>query len=52
VSSREAHDLTLFYSRKLYRDWESPKPKPNELVENPVPEEFLDKVILGMLVKS
>ncbi len=44
---REAHDSSLFYSRKLYGDFELPKPRPEDLVENPVPPDFLDKVVLG-----
>ncbi|OYT55427.1 MAG: SAM-dependent methyltransferase [Candidatus Hecatellales archaeon ex4484_218] len=47
VSGRESHDSTPFYSRKLYGEWEPPKPKPEYLIENPLPEEFLDKVVLG-----
>ncbi len=47
VSSRESHDSSFFYSRKLYKDMKLPKPKPKDLVENPVPSEFLDKVVLG-----
>lgn len=44
---REAHDSSLFYSRKLYKDIKLPKPRSEDLVENPVPPEFLDKIILG-----
>ena len=44
---RESHDSTPFYSRKLYRDISLPKPSPKDLVENRVPDEFLDKIILG-----
>jgi len=44
---REAHDSSPFYSRKVYRDVELPEPSPRDLVENPVPPEFLDKIILG-----
>ncbi len=47
VSGRVSHDSTLFYSRKLYKDISIPKPSPKDLVENKVPEEFLDKIILG-----
>jgi len=44
---RESHDSSPFYSRKLYRDVELPEPTPEDLVENPVPEELLDKVVVG-----
>lgn len=44
---REAHDSTPFYSRKLYQGSVLPKPNEKELVENLVPEDFLDKIILG-----
>lgn len=44
---RVSHDSTPFYSRKLYKSINIPKPKPEDLVENPVPDEFLDKIILG-----
>ena len=47
VSGRASHDSTPFYSRKLYKDIGVPKPSPKDLVENRVPEGFLDKIILG-----
>ncbi len=47
VKGREAHDSTLFYSRKLYGDWKLPKPKSEDLIERNLPSEFLDKVLLG-----
>ena len=47
VTGRISHDSTPFYSRKLYGNMALPKPKPEDLVENDVPPEFLDKVILG-----
>ena len=47
VGKREAHDSTPFYSRKLYEDIKLPKPTPRDLVENPVPAKFLDKIIVG-----
>jgi DNA modification methylase len=47
VKGREAHDSTLFYSRKLYGEWEIPKPSPEDLVERVAPKELLDEVLLG-----
>jgi site-specific DNA-methyltransferase (adenine-specific) len=47
VRGREAHDSTLFYSRKLYGEWEIPKPNPEDLVERVLPKELLDEVLLG-----
>ncbi len=47
VGKREAHDSSPFYSRKMYKDIVLPKPSPKDLVENKVPPEFLDKIILG-----
>ena len=44
---RVSHDSTPFYSRRLYSDNPLPIPSPQDLVENPVPGEYLDKVILG-----
>ncbi len=44
---RVSHDSTPFYSRKLYRGFQLSKPTPEDLRENPVPSEYLDKVILG-----
>jgi hypothetical protein len=47
TSERVSHDSTPFYSRKLYKDINMPKLSPKDLVENEVPREFLDKIILG-----
>jgi len=47
VKGREAHDSTPFYSRKLYGEWEIPKPSPEDLVEKVAPKELLDEVLLG-----
>lgn len=47
VSGRISHDSTPFYSRKMYRDLELPKPSKTDLIENPVPPEYLDKLIVG-----
>ncbi|MHA1712177.1 MAG: DNA-methyltransferase [Candidatus Freyarchaeota archaeon] len=47
VSGRISHDSTPFYSRKLYRNNRLPKAKPEDLIENKVPAEFLDKIMLG-----
>lgn len=47
VPGRESHDSTPFYSRKLFRDLLIPEPSAQDLVENPVPAEFLDKIVLG-----
>ena len=47
TSGRESHDSSLFYSRKLYKDIVLPRPSPRDLVVNPVPSDFLDKIILG-----
>lgn len=47
VSGRVCHDSSPFYSRKIYEELQLPKPSPEELVENPVPNDFLDKIILG-----
>jgi DNA modification methylase len=44
---RVAHDSRPFYSRRLYRELPLPRPTPRELAENPVPGEYLDRVILG-----
>jgi len=46
VSGRESHDSSPFYSRKMYKDAPLPTP-PKSLVENPVPPELLDQVVLG-----
>jgi len=47
VSGRVSHDSSPFYSRKLYINSSFPKPSQSDLAENKVPEEFLDKIILG-----
>jgi site-specific DNA-methyltransferase (adenine-specific) len=47
VKGREAHDSTPFYSRKLYGEWKPPKPRLEDLIENSVPSELLDKILLG-----
>ncbi|MEM2429217.1 MAG: site-specific DNA-methyltransferase, partial [Nitrososphaerales archaeon] len=47
VKGREAHDSSPFYSRKLYGEWELPKPAPEDLIEREVPKELLDQVLLG-----
>ena len=47
VSGRVAHDSTPFYSRKLYETFTLPKPSPEDLKENPIPPDLLDKVIVG-----
>ncbi|MCE4610755.1 MAG: site-specific DNA-methyltransferase [Desulfurococcales archaeon] len=44
---RVSHDSSPFYSRKLYKETPFPKPRPEDLKENPVPPELLDKVVLG-----
>lgn len=45
---RVSHDSTPFYSRKLYKESNNiPKPKLEDLVENSVPDELMDKIILG-----
>jgi len=47
VSGRISHDSTPFYSRKMYKDLELPKPSKKDMIENPVPLEYLDKLIVG-----
>ncbi len=47
VSGRVAHDSTPFYSRKLYESRSLPRPSLKDLRENPLPQEYLDKVIVG-----
>jgi len=47
VSGRVSHDSTPFYARKLYMNMNLPKPSPKDLLENEVPKEFLDKIVLG-----
>lgn len=44
---REGHDSSPFYSRKLYEGIILPKPREEDLIENTVPPEFLDQIILG-----
>lgn len=46
-SARLGHDSSLFYARNLYKDVKNSKPTPEDLKENPVPNEFLNKIILG-----
>jgi len=46
-SGRESHDSSPFYSRKMYEDAALPRPSPRDLIENPVPQEFLDRVLVG-----
>ncbi|MCS7144279.1 MAG: site-specific DNA-methyltransferase [Archaeoglobaceae archaeon] len=46
-AGRESHDSSPFYSRKIYENFVFPKPSVEELRENPVPLEFLDKIIQG-----
>lgn len=47
VAGRESHDSSAFYNRKLYANLKLPKPSKEDLVENKVPDEFLDKIIVG-----
>ena len=47
VPGRRSHDSTPFYSRKLYKNAILPKPSAEDLKENKVPNELLDKIILG-----
>jgi site-specific DNA-methyltransferase (adenine-specific) len=47
VSERISHDSSPFYARKLYKESTLPEPTEKDLIENPVPNEFLDKIILG-----
>ena len=47
VPGRVSHDSTPFYSRRLYSNNPLPRPSPKDLVENPVPDEFLDRVVVG-----
>ncbi|MEM4452176.1 MAG: site-specific DNA-methyltransferase [Thermosphaera sp.] len=44
---RSNHDSSAFYARKIYRDRELPKPTPRDLIENRVPPELLDRIVLG-----
>jgi len=46
AKGREAHDSSLFYSRKLYSGLELPQPNAEDLIEKEVPKEFLDQVLL------
>ncbi len=45
VSVRESHDASLFYNRSLYAD--VPQEQPGRYVENPIPSDVLDTVILS-----
>jgi len=47
VKGRENHDSSPFYSRRLYAGYKPPKPTKEDLIENTVPKEFLDKIIVG-----
>ena len=47
VSGRVSHDSSPFYSRRLYQGVRVPKAGPGDLVENPVPPEYLDRVVVG-----
>jgi site-specific DNA-methyltransferase (adenine-specific) len=47
VPGRVSHDSAPFYSRKLYVENNLPEPAPEDLEENKVPEEFIDRIILG-----
>lgn len=48
---RVGHDATPFYSRKLYEDLDAEKPGEMDIVENHVPQEFLDRVVCGDAVQ-
>jgi len=43
VSKREGHDSSLFYNRRIYRNFNVNEKAPE--VENPIPPEILDKVL-------
>ncbi|AAD35415.1 m4C-methyltransferase [Thermotoga maritima MSB8] len=47
VKGRESHDSSPFYSRAIYSNFSLPKPSEEDLIENPLPENLLDKVIEG-----
>jgi len=47
VTGRISHDSSPFYSRKLYKDNVLPKPLATDLIEDTVPKEFLNKILLG-----
>ncbi|MEM2982851.1 MAG: site-specific DNA-methyltransferase [Candidatus Bathyarchaeia archaeon] len=47
VKGREAHDSSIFYSRKLYGECKLPKPSHEDLIERSIPNELLDQVLLG-----
>ncbi|MEM3105257.1 MAG: site-specific DNA-methyltransferase [Candidatus Bathyarchaeia archaeon] len=47
TKGREAHDSSPFYSRRLYSELELPQPSPGDLIEEEVPKEFLDQILLG-----
>ncbi|HID08782.1 TPA: site-specific DNA-methyltransferase, partial [Candidatus Micrarchaeota archaeon] len=42
---RESHDSSPFYSRKVYSSFNPPEPSEEDLVENPLPNSLLDKII-------
>ncbi|MEM3389750.1 MAG: site-specific DNA-methyltransferase [Thermoproteota archaeon] len=47
TKGREAHDSSPFYSRRLYSELELPEPSHEDLIEEEVPKEFLDRLLLG-----
>ena len=47
TKGREAHDSSPFYSRKLYSELELPESSSEDLIEEEVPKEFLDQLLLG-----
>ena len=47
VKGREGHDSSPFYNRKLYSNFKLPKPTKEDLIENKVPDEYLDKIVVG-----
>ncbi|GAB6102288.1 site-specific DNA-methyltransferase [Thermococcus atlanticus] len=47
VGGREGHDSSPFYNRRLYSNFKLPKPTKEDLIENKVPEEYLDRIVVG-----
>ncbi|MCD6550721.1 site-specific DNA-methyltransferase [Thermotoga sp.] len=47
VKGRESHDSSPFYNRALYSEFSPPKPSKEDLVENPLSEDFLDRIVVG-----
>jgi len=47
VKGRESHDSSLFYNRKLYSNFKFSKPTKEDLVENHLPDGFLNKILVG-----